>query len=212
MILLFTTIMSACVSRNVDPIKELPPKQTDIQPKEVNPSALLLDEIRIEAQNGMVLHSPYNVMESSISQVKAEWGEPDKVDQAGSGYYATYNQKEIVFGFNEDGDIFDIRSYDKNLNGITLEMIEQSFGSPVEIRENYNEKIYVYGLNQKNELKWIIPNDIKVVDHISVFNPHRVETEQYVLDIKGKSNQLTNKAREAMMDWRKQIVSFSKKA
>ena len=74
MMLLFTTIMSACVSRNVDPIKELPPKQTDIQPKEVNPSTLLLDEVIKEAQNGMVQHSQYNVMESSISQVKAEWG------------------------------------------------------------------------------------------------------------------------------------------
>nr|WP_283248188.1 polysaccharide deacetylase family protein [Bacillus sp. FJAT-50079] len=158
------------------------------------------------AQKGMIAQGPYNVFDSTMDEVKKKWGEPDKVDQAGDSFYATYNDKNCVFGFNAKDEVVDIRSYASSLHDLTFEMITHSQGQPAEMRKNNHEHIYVYVLDQQIELKFIISNETGTVDHISVFNPYR----GYVLSIEGKSNQLTERAWENMLQWRKEIVSFSK--
>ncbi|WP_066065659.1 DUF4309 domain-containing protein [Neobacillus soli] len=210
----FTTMITACVSEKKVPNDKLPPKKSELHQKEINPLFKKLAEIKGKAEDGMVLESPFSANESTMKQVKLEWGEPDKVDQAGSGYYATYNKKNVALGYTEAGEIFDVRSYATDLNQITYKQIEKALGQPTETRESNNEAIYVYKLNEKIELKFIIPNAQKGVDHISVFNPVRAITKSarndYFLDIKGSSNQLSAKAWNSMQNWRKQIVLFSK--
>jgi len=208
-------ILTACSSEKPrQPSKDAHPKQNAIHSKEINQTYLKqLDEIKAWAEKGMVKGSPFTALESTIDQVNSEWGEPDKVDQAGAGNYATYNNKQIVLGYNKGGEIFDVRSYATNFKKITDKMIVKSYGKPKEIRDNNNENIYVYVLRQGIELKLIIPKSSNVIDHISVFNPKRTTytaNNEYILDIKGKSNQLSGSAWASMQKWRKDIVNFAK--
>jgi peptidoglycan/xylan/chitin deacetylase (PgdA/CDA1 family) len=208
-------LITGCDSQKPHPSKNVQPKQTALQPKEINQTYLKqLDEIKEWAQKGMVEESPFNTLESTMNQVNSEWGEPDKVDQAGAGSYATYNNKQVVIGYNKAGEIFDIRSYADYLNGITDKMVVKSFGQPMEIRDNTNEMIYVYKLNDEIQLKVIIQKSRNVVDHISVFNVIRSTAtsskNKYILDIKGNSNQLSESAWVSMKKWRKDIVLFAK--
>ncbi|MEH7502182.1 DUF4309 domain-containing protein [Neobacillus drentensis] len=212
----FSTLLTACDSEKPqisDNVQQ--PKQNALQPKEVNQSYIkLLDEIKDWAQKGRVKDCPFNALESTINQVNSEWGEPDKVDQAGFGTYATYDDKNIVLGYNKAGEIFDVRSNANDLKEITNKMMVKSFGQPTERRDNNIENIYVYELDQGIQLKIIIPKSSKVIDHISVFNPKRAtitsSKNEYILDIKGKSNQLTESAWASMQKWRKDIVLFAK--
>ncbi|QED49283.1 polysaccharide deacetylase family protein [Cytobacillus dafuensis] len=213
--LVFFTVSLACQSEKIPPAEKTQLQENASQPKEEKPvQAANLDEIMERAQKGMTSDSPYNVLNSSMKQVKAEWGEPDHVDKAGFGYYATYKNKNVVLGFNESGQVFDIRSYAKDLRSVTVKEAEEVFGEPMDIRMVNDEYIYVYKLNENIELKLIIPKNRKEIDHISVFNSQMAIVNQhtgdeYTLDIKGKSNQLTAQAWEKMQNWREQIVQFS---
>lgn len=215
-ILSFTIGLTACVTEKSVPNSDLPLKQKDIQQKKWDPSFVLLDKIMEKARNGQILECPSNVIDGTMTQVKLAMGEPDKIDRVGYGYYATYNQKKVTFGYTETGEIFDVRSYAKDLNGISVKIIEERLGQPTQVREINNEKIYVYELDTKIEFKFIIPTNKQGVDHISVYNPGRAVEQKadlkldYILDIKGSSNQLTAQAWEKMQNWRKQMVLFSK--
>lgn len=201
------TLLTACHADTPASSDQLQQREDGLQPKQSNVAADLLNRVREKADSGMTLGSPYNVLDSKIDEVKAEWGEPDQIDQAGQGFYATYQNKNFALGFNEAGEIFDVRSYAKELNEISSVQIEDRFGQPDHLREANNEEIYVYELDQKIELKFIISKD-EGVHHLSVFNSERAKDE-YVLDIKGESSQLSASAWESMKEWRKQIVSFA---
>ncbi|WP_066291111.1 polysaccharide deacetylase family protein [Bacillus sp. FJAT-29937] len=207
-------LISACNFVKNPPPENIHQKENALQPKEVKPSAINLDEVLEKAQTGMIIDSPFNVLNSNLEQVKAQWGEPDKVDKAGYGSYASYHNKNVVLGFNMEDEIFDARSYRENLNEVTLELIEEAFGEPSDIRELSHEKIYVYILKENIELKFVIPKNKTGVNHISVFNPQRAMEKsqadnEYSLDIRGVSNQLTAAAWRKMQNWREQIVLFS---
>jgi len=143
--------------------------------------------------------------------VKSEWGEPDTVDTAGFGFYAAYNKKNIVIGYNTGGEIFDVRSYANELKDISDQMVVKTLGQPAEVKDNNNENIYVYEVKQDIQLKIIILKNSKTIDHVSVFHPNRAKsTTDYILDIKGISNKLSDSAWTSMQKWRKSIVLFSK--
>jgi peptidoglycan-N-acetylglucosamine deacetylase len=206
--------LAACESENksIPPKNDMPQKQTELTEKEMDSVALLLNEINEKAKLGLVEECEFSALDSTMDQVKSQWGEPDKVDRAGSGYYAVYEKLGITFGYNEDGQIFDVRSYSADLQTITFEWIKKSFGNPVQKTEFKDDNIYVYQVNEDIQLKFIISKQSKVVDHISVFNQKKtnLEKENYYLEIKGKSNQLSPTAWERMLEWREQIVNFSK--
>ncbi|MCL6572604.1 MAG: YjgB family protein, partial [Bacillus sp. (in: Bacteria)] len=91
---------------------------------------------------------------------------------------ATYGNRGITFGSNEEGEIFDVRSYSKELQEITISSIEKVFGSPGRETESNNDIIYTYEINSTIQLKFIISIKSKVVDHISVFNQQRTIPEK----------------------------------
>ncbi|MBP2242734.1 peptidoglycan/xylan/chitin deacetylase (PgdA/CDA1 family) [Cytobacillus eiseniae] len=215
MVVVFCVLfLSACQLQRTAPEESLEQRESALQPKEADSTSILLNEILELANIGMTLGSQINVLESKMEQVKAEWGEPDKLDQAGKGSYATYDGKRVAVGFNEAGEIFDVRSYANSLSELTPAFIKETIGQPDQVRNVNNEEIYVYELNQMIELKFIIPNNSKAVHHLSILNQDRVNVDKtkevYVLDIKGQSNQLTASAWESMNVWRKQIVAFAK--
>lgn len=85
--------------------------------------------------------------------------------------YATFTNKNVVFGFNKGSQVFDVRSYHAELKLITLQEIEKALGKPSSVKENGEDKIYVYKVNNQYELKFVIPKWTGKVDHISVFSP-----------------------------------------
>ncbi|MBY0147613.1 polysaccharide deacetylase family protein [Neobacillus niacini] len=206
--------LAACESgnKNITPINDMPEKQTEVTEKETDSVTYLLNKINEKAKLGLVEKCEFSALDSTMDQVKSQWGEPDKVDRAGSGYYAVYENRDITFGYNENGQIFDVRSYSPYLQKITFDWIEKSFGDPVKKTELEGENIYTYQVNDDIQLKFIISKQTKAVDHISVYNQKKtkIEKESYYLEIKGKSNQLSPTAWGRMLEWREQIVDFSK--
>lgn len=204
----FSIILTACVSKQEHHSADLKPRDTALKPIEINEtSADELNNMMEWAKKGMVKDCPFNTLNSLMGKVKSEWGDPDKIDKAGYGFYADYNNKKVVFGYNKFGEIFDIRSYDENLKKVTSKMIVEAFGQPAEIKDNVDENIYVYQLSQETQLKTIIPKNSNTIDHISVFNPKRAS--DYTLEIKGVSNKLSNSTWASMQKWRNEIVLFS---
>ncbi|MGN7402946.1 polysaccharide deacetylase family protein [Cytobacillus praedii] len=201
-------LLTACHANPPSSSDQLQQREDALQPKENNRAADLLNRVMEKAQIGMTIGGPFNVLDSKIDEVKGEWGSPDKEDQAGKGFYATYNDKNFALGYNAAGEIFDVRSYARELNEITSFQIEDRYGQPDQLRKTNREEIFVYEIDKEIELKFIIPKGEKGVHHLSVMNLERAKDE-YILDIKGESNQLSATAWESMKEWRKQIVLFA---
>ena len=215
LILILTFIfLAACESGNkvIQPIDDLHKKQTEIEQKNSETVTIILNEILENAKFGLVKDSEFSALDNTMEQVKERWGEPDQVDRAGAGYYAVYETRDITFGYHENGEIFDVRSYSKNLQKLTFDTIEKSLGGPIQETEFNGDNIYTYQVNENIQLKFVISEESNFVDHISVFNPQKAvhTTEEYNLEIKGKSNRLSDSAWERMLEWREQIVDFSK--
>jgi peptidoglycan-N-acetylglucosamine deacetylase len=214
-LILLLLLIAACDNskkQEVQSIDDVQGNQTELEQNEVEPSTSIIDMIMKNAKRGYVAGSEFSALDSTINQVKEKWGEPDRVDRAGSGYYATYGKIGITFGYNEIGEIFDVRSYSKDLQELTFTLIEEVAGSPDEKKEYNNDYIYTYDVTSDIQLKFVGPKNSGKVDHISVFNQKRtivVEEEPYLLEIKGESNQLSSTAWASMQNWRKQIVNFS---
>ncbi|WP_373286396.1 YjgB family protein [Paenibacillus physcomitrellae] len=123
------------------------------------------------AKKGEAPGIPFAAHNSLIDDVTKAWGEADKVDMAGSGFYATYAKKDAVFGYNKGSQLFDVRSSSPDLQKLTLEEIESALGKPVSTKKNGDDSIYIYTANDQFQLKFIIPASTGKVDHISVFSP-----------------------------------------
>lgn len=208
--LLLTLLLSGCVSEKSHQSEKHKTKDITVQPKEISdPSGDLLNNMMDWAEKGTVKGSSFNALDSTMKQVKIDWGEPDKVEHAGYGFYADFNEKKIALGYNKFGDIFDVRSYDDNLKKVTDNMVVAALGQPADIRDNTVENIYVYNPNPEIQLKIIIPKSTNAIDHISVFNP--MKANDYTLEIRGKSTKLSDQTLASMLKWRSQIALFSKK-
>ncbi|MGG3564061.1 polysaccharide deacetylase family protein [Neobacillus rhizosphaerae] len=164
------------------------------------------------ASTGHVVNNPFVAHHSSFSEVKKAWGDPDKIDQVGNGYYATYSKKFTVFGYTQDGLIYDVRSNEPSIQDLTLADIKKVMGNPKSTSSFQNDQIYTYNINKEYQLKWIIPISTSKVDHISVYSDVELSNvpENYILSIKGTSQNLSASAWESMVKWRQSILTFPK--
>jgi len=201
-------IMAACSAQKPKEAGDLNQSETNQEQKNIDFPSDYLTDIVETAKKGMTDTSPFNVFSNTIEQVEMQWEEPVRTDHVGNGFYATYDNKNTVFGFTAKGEIYDIRSYKKQLQVFSLTDLKEVIGEPAEIRTGEGQKIIVYNLSKEIQLKFIILNETKKVDHLSVYNEERGEQAGYVLDIKGNSDQLTNKQWQAMQTWRSDIVNF----
>ncbi|MFB3167327.1 polysaccharide deacetylase family protein [Neobacillus sp. 179-C4.2 HS] len=185
-----------------------PPTKEDSKPSESFPK-----RIRDLALNGKGLNSEFT-LKTNIQRVYENWGDPNYTDKYNENFYVTYEQRGITFGFYENGEIFDIRSYDEKLQSLTYDEISSALGKPTDTRRVNDESIYVYKLNEI-ELKFIIPNKSGKVDHTSVFLTQKnVDTsninKDYILEIKGTSNNLSEKAWTNMLKSREEMFALAK--
>ncbi|WP_413298859.1 polysaccharide deacetylase family protein [Bacillus sp. 1P10SD] len=173
---------------------------------------VIVQQIVSLASTGHVMNNPFAAHQSTITEVKKDWGEPDKVDQVGNGYYATYSKKFGVFGYTREGQIYDVRSNDPSIQNLTLADIKKVMGNPTSTTSIQSDKIYIYNLNKLYQLKWIIPTATNKVDHISVYSQVEPPTisESYILSIKGTSKNLSASAWDSMQKWRQSILTFPK--
>lgn len=143
-------------------------------PDDVQQAFLL--NIKKSANAGKVINCEFP-LKVTIEDVEAKWGKADKVEwiAAAKGNYSTYNQKNVVFGYNKGSEIFEVRSFDKQLSAISLSNVEKVLGVPE----------YQYKTKTQNIIGYTIGNDYKmlfvflqtfgendsVVNHYSVLYP-----------------------------------------
>lgn len=147
-------------------------------------SARLLQQIRQLAAAGKVPGCDYAVKTNCIEDVEQEWGKPVQADYVAEakGSFASYPNHDVVFGFNKGAQIFDIRSYDKQLKAIRLSDLKKLYGKPDLSRSYKGEDIIGYVVSEEFKIRFVFPaankqNPDPQLDHISVFYPRGTVNE-----------------------------------
>ncbi|MFQ3546055.1 glycoside hydrolase family 3 N-terminal domain-containing protein [Halobacillus rhizosphaerae] len=144
----------------------------------------VINEIVKDAENGELPHLPFKVGETNLNKVKQKWGNPDNISHTNVGLYASFKSKNYTIGYFKHSPIFDIRSYENELQDLTRKDIEQVMGKPNQVlsydKNEVHQKILIYPLDNGNDLKWIMnqttaEKETAAVDHISLYNPDIAE-------------------------------------
>jgi hypothetical protein len=163
-------------THNQTPSSPHQPSKPIKKPVQVNAKkrALVL-EIKKRALEGKILHYRFVCGKSLIdTDIHQALGKPDTSESAGKGIYDTYKQKGLAFGFNKGSQVFDIRSYTAEIRKLTYQDISETLGPPASFSRIGHQKILVYKLNSKYELKFIFNEPVSGsthLDHYSVFYP-----------------------------------------
>jgi len=159
-----------------DSAVQTPPTSTEPQTTDTTKELLL--NMKVLAEQGRVINSTFPVKTTVIEDVKSQWGEPDKTDwvAAAKGNYATYSKQAMVFGFNKGSQIFEARSFDKQLQKLSLTKTIEVYGTPAyDVKVNGEEIIgYTAGQEYKIEFVFPIPTSINpnpMMDHYLVLYP-----------------------------------------
>ena len=138
----------------------------------------LLVNMRQLAEQGKVINSTFPVKTTDIEDVKSKWGEPDKTEwvAAAKGNYATYSSYALAFGFNKGSQIFEVRSFDKQLQKLSLTKTKEVYGTPAYDVKVKGEEIigYTAGKEYKMEFVFSMPtasNSNPMMNHYLVLYP-----------------------------------------
>lgn len=146
--------------------------QTSDQVKE------LLLNMKQLAEQGKVINSDFPVKTIVIEDVKSQWGEPEKTEYvaAAKGNYATYSNHAVVFGFNKGSQVFEVRSFDKQLKNISLAKTKEVLGTPAYDVKANGEEIIGYTAGQEFKIEFVFPlsatgDSSSMLDHYLVLYP-----------------------------------------
>lgn len=142
--------------------------------QETDEQSAMISQLIELARQGKVPNCPFAAHTSLIDEVKQQWGTPNQEEGAGKGIYATYSQRGFTFGFNHGEQIFDVRSYSKELQTFQLQQVIDVLGQPNQINHYQNQEIFVYNASDLFQLQMIFPartdaNPNPNLDHISVY-------------------------------------------
>lgn len=135
----------------------------------------IVQDIARLAQEGRAPDIPFAAGEADQQTVHAQWGKPLQVTESANGQYEEY--QDVTIGY-QGSQAFDIRSFKEDMKKIHLADIKNKLGEPDEVRyyqdPTTNQIILVYQVNDKYQLKWILPKPTDsdanpVVHHISVY-------------------------------------------
>jgi beta-N-acetylhexosaminidase len=148
-----------------------PPSTPDI--------SVLIHKIIDSANSGKLPEEPFVVGKTDIFAVEHDWAAPSDISKTSQGIYAAFDTHSTVFGYYRKSPIFDIRSYAKSVQTITLNDVKKVMGEPDDI-SHYNvgvthQQILIYQVQNGNQLKWVMdmPNgqtSNPKIDHISLYN------------------------------------------
>lgn len=111
--------------------------------------SILLKDIKTSAENGKIVNSNFKIGQN-IDAIIQKLGNPDSKNyvEDAKGTYFTFKFNNIVFGCNNGNQIFEIRSFNNNLNTININKIEKFFGIPsYKVDTKENERILGYKIN-----------------------------------------------------------------
>lgn len=109
---------------------------------------------------------PYGDQQSYYSLEKV-WGHGTNGTDANSLHYVIYGSEHAVVGFNEGVQLADVRSYNSNLNQITLSDIESVLGKPDAVSQSAGSVVYTYDRGQYR-LLWVFSGSSSTVNHADV--------------------------------------------
>lgn len=138
------------------------------QPENSQQVNLIQETVEL-AKKGTVKNSIFPLESTTFDEITAKWGEPNQLDYVAGNRYATYSNRGFVFGVNKGEQIFDIRSYAKELQQLTFDNIKNELGAPDDIRNSNGDTIWVYNVSDRYQLKFV--GSKATIDHISVIYP-----------------------------------------
>ena len=158
-------------------LKTHPLKVTQIVQSTDLKTVMLLNMIKL-AKQGKIINCDFPAKTTNMETIIKAWGQADKTDYVASakGSYATYKNHNTVFGFNKGEQVFEIRSFDTQLKGLSLAKVKEVFGTPVFDSKTSNQEIigYTAGTEFKFEMVFSRPtsdNPNPVMDHYNVLYP-----------------------------------------
>lgn len=137
----------------------------------------LLKEIHDDAEEGKVIGCDFEAKNNIIDDVQKAWGQEEKWDyvDAAKGMYFTFKDKDVVFGVNKGGVIFEVRTFNKEIKTLSLSDIINYFGNPdYDITSSLNERIIGYIVNDDFKILFVFSNGNDknpILDHYSVLYP-----------------------------------------
>lgn len=149
-----------------------PSNTTNSSAKKDNLSILLKD-IKNSAENGKIFDSNFKIGQN-IDTIIQKLGNPDSENyvKAAKGTYFTFTSNNIAFGCNKGNQIFEIRSFNSNLNRIIITEISNFFGNPdYKVDTKENEKILGYKINDTYKILFVFNLKSGKLKHYSVLNP-----------------------------------------
>jgi beta-N-acetylhexosaminidase len=146
----------------------------------------LVEETFSLSKEGMVRNIPFVSGKTEWKEVNKEWGKSDHISETAKGRYEEYKSHHATIGY-ADQIVNDIRSYDSELQNISLNEIEKIDGQPDAIRyykdSTVDQMILVYHATASTDLLWVLPVKTEQepnpkVDHISLFTQIEKEPNQ----------------------------------
>lgn len=139
----------------------------------------LVEETFTLSKVGKVPNIPFVSGKTEWKEVTKEWGKADHISETAKGRYEEYESHHSTIGYVNQ-TVNDIRSYDSELQNISLNDIQKTGGEPDDIRyykdSTHDQMILVYHGTTSTELLWVLPVKTEQepnpkVDHISLYTP-----------------------------------------
>lgn len=155
------------------------PLQT-IQTNQQHPDSTesMVFNITVLGQQGKVINSDFAAKTSTLGDVEKLWGKADSTEYVATakGRYATYTSHNVVFGLNKGDQIFEVRSYDSRLKGISLNQVKGVLGTPAYDAKSNGQEIIGYKAGSEFKIEMVFPqptssNPNPVMDHYNVLYP-----------------------------------------
>ena len=153
----------------------------------------LVEETFSLSKVGKVPNIPFVSGKTAWQEVNKKWGKSDSVTEAAKGRYEGYESHQSTIGY-AGKTVNDLRSYDSELQKISLNDIKKVGGEPDAIRyykdKTHNQMILVYHASTSTELLWVLSNTTEQepnpkVDHISLYT--KIDQQAHV----GKQPEVT---------------------
>ncbi|MGE5391611.1 MAG: YjgB family protein [Deltaproteobacteria bacterium] len=158
--------------------EKTPSAPGDPEKKRQQKATVLLQDIEKQARQGKVPGCDYAVKTAVLEDVLKAWGQPDKSEYlpAAKGTFVTYSGHGIVLGYNKGMQVFDIRSYDKELNVIGPSDLIRVYGKAAVTRSFDDQQMIGYVVSDEFRIRFIFPAPTKSepdpgLDHLAILYP-----------------------------------------
>lgn len=132
----------------------------------------LYSNILLAAPQGQIINCEFAI-KKNIVDVQAKWGKADTSDYvtAAKGTYDTYTKQGVAFGYNKGAQIFEVRSFDKQLSQITMSLVKNSMGEPGYDYKSNDEEVIGYKISDQYKILFVFSLKSKdpQLNHYSVF-------------------------------------------